>query len=104
MFKRGTQNFTTSDPNYTIPVVRTRNQDSAAMVKWRTKKGQCLDLSGLLKFKPGEIEKNIVFDPRTHSALGQPDSFKLELLEPSSNAAIGERKTTVVNVVEGGRL
>uniref|UniRef100_A0A3Q2YF04 Integrin beta n=1 Tax=Hippocampus comes TaxID=109280 RepID=A0A3Q2YF04_HIPCM len=101
MFKRGTQNFTTSDPNYTIPVVRTRNQDSAALVKWRTKKGQRLDLSGLLKFKPGETEKNIVFDPRTHSALGQPDSFQLELLEPSSNATIGERKNTVVTVVEG---
>ncbi|XP_061611666.1 integrin beta-4 isoform X2 [Phyllopteryx taeniolatus] len=101
MFKRGTQNFTTSDPNYTIPVVRTRNQDSPATVKWRTKKGQRFDLSGLLKFNPGETEKNIVIDPRSHSALGQPDSFHLELLEPSSNATVGERKTTIVNVVEG---
>nr|XP_049615693.1 integrin beta-4 isoform X3 [Syngnathus scovelli] len=104
MFKKGTQSFTTSDPNYTIPVVRTRNQDSPATVKWRTKKGQRFDLSGLLKFNPGETEKNIVIDPRSHPAQSPPDSFQLELLEPSSNATVGERKTTIVNVGEGGWL
>ncbi|XP_077594358.1 integrin beta-4 isoform X2 [Stigmatopora nigra] len=102
MFKRGTQSFTTADSSYSIPVVRTRNRDGPATVKWRTKKGQRVDLSGTLKFNPGETEKTIVIDPRSHPVLAQPDSFQLELLEPSSNATVGERKTTVVNVVEGG--
>nr|XP_057918035.1 integrin beta-4 isoform X2 [Doryrhamphus excisus] len=102
MFKRGTQNFTTSDPTYTIPVLRTRNPDSLATVKWRTKKAQRFDLSGPLKFSPGETEKNIVIDPRSHPGLVQPETFQLELFDPSSNSTIGERKTTIVNVVEGG--
>ncbi|XP_061823187.1 integrin beta-4 isoform X2 [Nerophis lumbriciformis] len=102
MFKRGTQNFTTSAPTYTIPVVRTRNPDSLATVKWRTKKAQRFELSGPLKFSPGETEKNIVIDPRAHPGTVQPESFQLELFDPSSNGSIGERKTTIVNVVEGG--
>uniref|UniRef100_A0A3Q2YF17 Integrin beta n=1 Tax=Hippocampus comes TaxID=109280 RepID=A0A3Q2YF17_HIPCM len=97
-----------------IPISREIIEDGRSQVSYRTRdltKGQRLDLSGLLKFKPGETEKNIVFDPRTHSALGQPDSFQLELLEPSSNATIGERKNTVQkgfvspkNTSFGGRL
>lgn len=102
MFKKGTQNFTTSDPTYTIPVVRTRNQDSPATVKWRTKKAQRFELSGPLKFGPGETEKNIVIDPRSHPGPIQPETFQLELFDPSSNASIGERKTTLVNVTDGG--
>ncbi|XP_019119048.2 integrin beta-4 isoform X2 [Larimichthys crocea] len=101
MFKKGTQNFTTSDPTYTIPVVRSRNQDTAATVKWRTKKAQRFELSGPLKFGPGETEKNIVIDPKAHSGPIQPETFHLELFEPSSNASIGERKTTLVNVTDG---
>ncbi|XP_035516781.1 integrin beta-4 [Morone saxatilis] len=101
MFKKGAQNFTTSDPTYTIPVVRTRNQDSPATVKWRTKKAQRFELSGPLKFAPGETEKNIVIDPRAHPGPIQPETIQLELFEPSSNASIGERKTTIVNVTEG---
>lgn len=103
MFKKGTQNFTTSDPTYTIPVVRSRNQDTAATVKWRTKKAQRFELSGPLKFGPGETEKNIVIDPKAHSGPIQPETFHLELFEPSSNASIGERKTTLVNVTDGGK-
>uniref|UniRef100_A0A3Q3QPC7 Integrin beta n=1 Tax=Monopterus albus TaxID=43700 RepID=A0A3Q3QPC7_MONAL len=98
MFKKGTQTFTTSDPTYTIPVVRTRNQDSPASVKWRTKKAQRFDLSGPLKFGPGETEKNIVIDPKAHPGPIQPETFQLELFDPSSNASLGERKTTLVNV------
>ncbi|KAM9336995.1 integrin beta-4 [Symphorus nematophorus] len=101
MFKKGTQNFTTSDPTYTIPVVRTRNPDSPATVKWRTKKAQRFELSGPLKFAPGETEKNIVIDPRSHPGPIQPETFQLELFDPSSNASIGERKTTIVNVTDG---
>ncbi|TKS90176.1 Integrin beta-4 [Collichthys lucidus] len=101
MFKKGTQNFSTSDPTYTIPVVRSRNQDTAATVKWRTKKAQRFELSGPLKFGPGETEKNIVIDPKAHSGPIQPETFHLELFEPSSNASIGERKTTLVNVTDG---
>lgn len=104
MFKKGTHNFSTSDPTYTIPVVRTRNQDSPATVKWRTKKAQRFELSGPLKFSPGEVEKNIVIDPRAHPGVIQPENFQLELFDPSSNASIGERKTTLVNVTDGGKM
>lgn len=100
-FKKGTQSFTTSDPTYTIPVVRTRNTDSPATVKWRTKKAQRFDLSGPLKFNPGETEKNIVIDPKAHPGPIQPETFQLELFDPSSNASVGERKTTTVNVTDG---
>lgn len=100
-FKKGTQSFTTSDPTYTIPVVRTSNTDSPATVKWRTKKAQRFDLTGPLKFNPGETEKNIVIDPKSHPGPIQPESFQLELFEPSGNASIGERKTTTVNVTDG---
>ena len=103
MFKKGTQNFSTLDPTYTIPVVRTRNPDSPATVKWRTKKAQRFDLSGLLKFGPGETEKNIVIEPKTHPGLIEPETFQLELFEPSSNASIGERKSTLVNVADEGK-
>lgn len=104
MFKKGTQNFTTSDPTYTIPVVRTRNQDGPVTVKWRTKKAQRFDLSGPLKFGPGESEKNIVIDPRAHPGPIQPDTFQLELFDPSTGAIVGERKTTLVNVTDGGKM
>uniref|UniRef100_A0A4W6FCP7 Integrin beta n=1 Tax=Lates calcarifer TaxID=8187 RepID=A0A4W6FCP7_LATCA len=104
MFKKGTQNFTTSDPTYTIPVVRTRNPDSPATVKWRTKKAQRFELSGPLKFAPGETEKNIVIDPKAHPGPIQPETFQLELFDPSSNASVGERKTTLVNVTDGGKI
>ncbi|XP_070707690.1 integrin beta-4 [Pempheris klunzingeri] len=101
MFKKGTQNFTTSDPTYTVPVVRTRNQDSTATVKWRTKKAQRFELSGPLKFAPGETEKNIVIDPRAHPGPIKNETIQLELFDPSSNASVGERKTTLINVTEG---
>lgn len=102
MFKKGSQNFSTSDPTYTIPVVRTRNLDSPATVKWRTKKAQRFDLSGPLMFGPGEMEKSIVIDPRVHPGPIQPETIQLELFDPSTNAMVGERKTTLVNVTDGG--
>lgn len=102
MFKKNTQSFTTSDPTFAIPVVRSRNQDSPATVKWRTKKSPRIDLSGTLKFGPGENEKNILIDPKTLPGPVQPGTFQLELLDPSSNASIGERKITIVNVTDGG--
>ncbi|XP_068439420.1 integrin beta-4 isoform X2 [Clinocottus analis] len=104
MFKKGAQNFSTSDPTYTVPVVRTRNLDSPATVKWRTKKAQRFELSGPLKFGPGETEKNIVIDPRAHPGPVQPETIQLELFDPGSNATIGDRKTTLVNVTDGGEI
>ncbi|XP_015244098.1 PREDICTED: integrin beta-4 isoform X1 [Cyprinodon variegatus] len=101
MFKKATQNFSRLDPTYSIPVVRSRNEDSPATVKWRTKKDPRFDLSGILKFAPGETEKYITIDPKAHPGLIQQDTFQLELLEPSSNAAIGERKNTIVNIKDG---
>lgn len=102
MFKKSTQNFTTSDPTFTIPVVRSRNQDSSATIKWRTKKVQHFDLSGSLKFGPGETEKNILIDLKTLPGPIQPETFQLELFDPSNNGSIGERKTTIVNIIDGG--
>ncbi|XP_029384113.1 integrin beta-4 isoform X2 [Echeneis naucrates] len=101
MFKKLSQNFNTSDPTYTIPVVRTRNPNSPATVKWRTKKAQRFELSGPLKFGPGETEKNIVIDPKAHPGPIQQETFQLELFDPSSNASVGERKTTTVNITDG---
>ncbi|XP_065104464.1 integrin beta-4 isoform X2 [Paramisgurnus dabryanus] len=102
MFKKGTQTFNTMDPVYSIPVVRTRNQEGPTAVYWRTNKATRFDLSGPLKFAPGETEKNIVIDSRAYSSPVVPENFQLELYDPSPNTTIGERKTTVVNVVERG--
>uniref|UniRef100_A0A3B5AB67 Integrin beta n=1 Tax=Stegastes partitus TaxID=144197 RepID=A0A3B5AB67_9TELE len=99
MFKDGVQNYTTSDPTYTIPVVRTGNLESPTTVKWRSKKGL---LSGPLKFAPGEMKKDIVIDPKAHPSLSQPGEFQLELFDPSSNSSVGERKTTLVKVTDKG--
>ncbi|KAF3853064.1 hypothetical protein F7725_013752 [Dissostichus mawsoni] len=101
MFKKGTQNFTTSDPTYSVPVVRARNPNSPATVKWRTKKSQRLDLSGVLKFNPGETEKDIVIDPNSKPGPVTAETIQLELFDPSSNASVGERKTTLINVIDG---
>ncbi|KAF3704704.1 Integrin beta-4 Precursor [Channa argus] len=101
MFKKGTQNFTTSDSIYNIPVVRLNNPDNPATVKWRTKKAQRFELSGPLKFAPGETEKNIVIDPKSYPGPVQPETFQLELFDPSSNASIGDKKITTVNVTDG---
>ncbi|XP_045924379.1 integrin beta-4 isoform X1 [Micropterus dolomieu] len=95
MFKRGAQNFTTSDLSYNIPVVRTRNLDSPVTVKWRTNEALRYKLSGPLMFGPGETENNIVIERPV-----EPETFQLELSDPSSNAMIGERKTTIVNVID----
>lgn len=103
MFKKPTQNFTTYDPTFTIPVVRSRNQDSPATLKWRTTKGQRFELSGPLKFGPGETEKNILIDPKSLPGPVQPESFQLELYDPNNSASIGERKTTIVNITDGGQ-
>ncbi|XP_067100802.1 integrin beta-4 isoform X2 [Osmerus mordax] len=102
MFKKGTQTFTTSDPQYSIPVVRTRNQEGPATVHWRSKNAQRFQLSSPLRFGPGETEKSIVIDPRSHPGPVQPEAFQLELFDPGSNAVIGERKTTLVTVTDGG--
>ncbi|XP_053706472.1 integrin beta-4 isoform X1 [Synchiropus splendidus] len=102
MFKKGTHNFSTSDPSLKIPVVRTRNLDSPATIKWRTKKSPRFDHNGLLKFNPGENEKNIVIEPKPSTSPAQPETFQVELFDPSSNASIGDRKTTVVNITDGG--
>ncbi|CAJ1081121.1 integrin beta-4 isoform X1 [Xyrichtys novacula] len=97
-FKNSTQHHTTSDPTYLIPVVRNRNQGSPATVKWRTKKAQRFDLSGPLNFSPGETEKIIEIDPNAHPGPIKPESFQLELFDPSRGTTIGDKKTTTVNV------
>lgn len=101
MFKKSTQTFNTTDPSYSIPVVRTRNQDGPTTVYWRTNKASRLDLSGLIKFGPGETEKNVVIDPRANPSSVIPETFQLELYNPSPNVTIGEKNTTLVNVFDG---
>ncbi|XP_057212095.1 integrin beta-4 isoform X1 [Triplophysa rosa] len=101
MFKKSTQTYNIADPIYSIPVVRTRNQEGPTTVYWRTNKASRFDLSGPLKFGPGETEKNVVIDPRAYPSSVIPETFQLELYDPSPNATIGERKTTLVNVFDG---
>lgn len=101
MFKKSTQTYNTADPLYSIPVVRNRNQEGPTTVYWRTKKASRFDLSGPLKFAPGEMEKNVVIDPRAYPSPIIPETFQLELFDPSNSAVIGERKTTLVNVIDG---
>ncbi|XP_051508878.1 integrin beta-4-like isoform X1 [Myxocyprinus asiaticus] len=100
MFKKSTQTYNTMDPVYSIPVVRTRNQEGPTTVYWRTNKASRFDLSAPLKFGPGETEKNVVIDPRAYPSPIVPETLQLELFDPSTNAIIGERKTTLVNVVD----
>ncbi|CAL8304419.1 unnamed protein product [Lota lota] len=101
MFKKVSQVFTASDPSYTIPVVRTHNLDVPTTTKWRTK-NKHLDLSGLLKFGPGQNEKNILIDKASlPPGPAQREPFQLELFDPSTNAVIGERKTTMVHIGDG---
>ncbi|XP_063075543.1 integrin beta-4 isoform X2 [Engraulis encrasicolus] len=104
MFKKGTQTFTTSDPVYSIPVVRTRNLEGPATIHWRTRKASRFEMSGPLKFAPGESEKNVVIDARSHPGPINPETFQLELFDPSTNTAVGERKTTLVNVTDPGDM
>lgn len=101
-FKKNTQNYTTFDPTYSIPVVRTRNLDSPATVHWRTRKASRFDLSGILKFAPGETEKNVVIDSQAYPSPVKPESFNVELFDPSTNATVGEKKTTLINITERG--
>lgn len=101
MFKKSTQTYNTADPLYSIPVVRNPNQVGPTTVYWRTKKASRFDLSGPLKFAPGEMEKNVVIDPRAYPSPIIPETFQLELFDPSNSAVIGERKTTLVNVTDG---
>ncbi|KAK9970945.1 hypothetical protein ABG768_026847 [Culter alburnus] len=101
MFKKGTQTYNTADPLYSIPVVRTRNQEGPATVYWRTNKASRFDISSPLKFAPGEMEKNVVIDPRAYPSPITPETFHLELFDPSNNAILGEKKTTMVNVIDG---
>ncbi|XP_067250636.1 integrin beta-4 isoform X4 [Chanodichthys erythropterus] len=101
MFKKGTQTYNTADQVYSIPVVRTRNQEGPATVYWRTNKASRFDISSPLKFAPGEMEKNVVIDPRAYPSPIKPETFHLELFDPSNYAILGERKTTMVNVIDG---
>ena len=102
MFKSPTQSFSTTDALYKIPVIRTHNPSTPATVRWRTKKAQRFDLSGALKFDPKETEKDIVINPRAYAAPIKPENFQLELFDPGNNATLGERRTTTVNVTDGG--
>ncbi|XP_055006431.1 integrin beta-4 isoform X2 [Boleophthalmus pectinirostris] len=101
MFKNPTQSFSTSDPVYKIPVIRTRKPGTPATVRWRTKKAQRFDLSGTLKFDPKETEKDIVINPKNYPGPIKPENFQLELYDPGNNAMLGERRTTTVNITDG---
>ncbi|XP_023804992.1 integrin beta-4 isoform X3 [Oryzias latipes] len=102
MFKKTAQTFSSTDQVYHIPVVCTPDHDDPVTVKWRTKTQQRSELSGPLKFGPGETEKNIVINSQALQGLVQPKSLQLELFDPSSNASLGDRRTTLVNISEEG--
>lgn len=99
MFKNSTQNFSIADALYTIPVIRTQGLENPSTVNWRTNSSR-FNLSGLVKFAPGEMEKNIVIDPRTQQIPSKPETFQLELYDPSTNSLVRDRKTTLVNLTD----
>lgn len=99
MFKNSTQNFNISDALYTIPVIRTQGLENPSTVNWRTNSPR-LNMSGLVKFAPGETEKNIVIDTRTQQIPSKPETFQLELYDPSTNSLVRDRKTTLVNITD----
>ncbi|KAK3566208.1 hypothetical protein QTP86_029190 [Hemibagrus guttatus] len=99
MFKNSTQNFNISDALYTIPVIRTQGLENPSTVNWRTNSSR-FNLSGTVKFPPGETEKNIVIDMRTQQMQPKAESFQLELVDPSANSLVRDRKTTLVNVTD----
>jgi len=102
MFKKATHSFTAADPSYSIPVVRSRNLDVPATAKWRTKNTP-FALTGPIKFGPGQNERNIVIEKASFPpGATAPTGFQLELFDPSSNAVVGERKATVVNIGAAG--
>ncbi|XP_055085750.1 integrin beta-4 isoform X2 [Periophthalmus magnuspinnatus] len=101
MFKNPSQTFSTADPVYKIPVIRTHNPGTPATVRWRTKKAQRFDLSGTLKFDPKETEKDIVINPNTYPGPIKPENFQLELHDPGNNATLGERRSTMVHITDG---
>ncbi|XP_072311845.1 integrin beta-4 [Eucyclogobius newberryi] len=100
MFKSPTQSFSTTEPLYKVPVIRTRNPGTPATVRWRTKKAQRFDLSGTLKFDPKETEKDIVINPKLYPAPIKQENFQLELFDPGNNAALGEPRTTTVTLTD----
>ncbi|XP_053092108.1 integrin beta-4 isoform X2 [Pangasianodon hypophthalmus] len=99
MFKNSTQTFNISDALYTIPVIRTQGLENPSTVNWRTISSR-FNLSGLVKFAPGEMEKNIVIDTLTQQIPPKPENFQLELYDPSANSLVRDRKTTAVKIID----
>ncbi|XP_053536504.1 integrin beta-4 isoform X1 [Ictalurus punctatus] len=99
MFKNTTQNFSISDALYNIPVIRTQGLENPSTVNWRTISSR-FNLSGPVKFAPGDMEKNIVIDPRMQQIPSKPETFQLELYDPSPNSLVRDRKTTLVNITD----
>ncbi|MCJ8734568.1 hypothetical protein PDJAM_G00236890 [Pangasius djambal] len=99
MFKNSTQTFNISDALYTIPVIRTQGLENPSTVNWRTISSR-FNLSGLVKFAPGEMEKNIVIDTHTQQIPAKPENFQLELYDPSANSLVRDRKTTTVKIID----
>lgn len=102
-FKKSTQTFSVADAEYSVPVQRTTNLDTPAVVNWRTRKASRFNLQGALNFAPGESKKNVVIKPRAHPGPVKAETFQLELYDPSSNAILGDKKTTLVNVSDSGK-
>ncbi|KAL7829106.1 hypothetical protein SRHO_G00327400 [Serrasalmus rhombeus] len=102
MFKNSTQTFSVSDPVYNIPVIRNPGQESPSTVNWRIRNSSRLNQNGQLKFAPGEMEKNIAINPHSLQSPVKPETFELELFDPSPNSSVKDRKTTQVHIVDRG--
>ncbi|XP_026882727.2 integrin beta-4 isoform X1 [Electrophorus electricus] len=100
MFKNSSQNFSTTDPIYNIPVIRTQGQENPSSASWRTQNASRFNLSGQVLFAPREAEKMITIEPRLHPSPVKPETFQLELFDPSANSYIKDRKTTLVNITD----
>uniref|UniRef100_A0A8K9UHQ9 Integrin beta n=1 Tax=Oncorhynchus mykiss TaxID=8022 RepID=A0A8K9UHQ9_ONCMY len=94
-FLQPSYTYSRQDRVANIPISREIIEDGHTQVTYRTRDLTAKDkkvthasrfeLSGPLKFSPGETEKNIVIDPRPHPGPVKPEMFQLELFDPSTN-------------------
>ncbi|XP_066499825.1 integrin beta-4 isoform X2 [Hoplias malabaricus] len=101
-FKNSTQTFNLTDPVYPVPVTRTPSQENSS-VNWRIRNSSRLNQTGQVRFSPGDTEKIISIDARPNQN-PKPETFDVELFDPSPSTTILDRKTTQVNVINRGDM
>uniref|UniRef100_A0A3B1JGI3 Integrin beta n=1 Tax=Astyanax mexicanus TaxID=7994 RepID=A0A3B1JGI3_ASTMX len=103
-FKNNKQSFFVGDPVYNIPVIRTQGQENQSTMNWRVRNSSQLNQTGQLKFAPGEVEKNITLNPLSAQGPIKPETFELELFDPSANNAIRDKTQVDIIDMRGGDI